>query len=109
MEIPELQPGDCLLYWGNSLFEWAIALKTWSKVAHVEIYRGEAKSVASRNGIGVGKYPLRTEGLSWVLRPETVLSIGMADSWFFRVQGQKYDWLGLLCFTLAVRQGSPYR
>jgi hypothetical protein len=30
--------------------------------------------------------------------------------WFFKeANGQKYDWLGLLCFTLAVKQGSPHK
>lgn len=68
-------------------------------------------SVASRNGLGVNLYPFRRDGLAYVLRPlETYgpLSVDNAQSWFFRkAQGQSYDWLGLMCFTLAVKQGSP--
>lgn len=106
-DLPELRPGDCLLYWGNSLFDWAIAIKTWNKIAHVEVYRGKGENLASRNGIGVSNYPLRISGLAYVLRPGSPFDLEKANVWFYKVKGQKYDWLGLLCFTLAVRQGSP--
>jgi hypothetical protein len=35
-----LQPGDAILYFGHDFGCWLIALKTWTKVARVEIYRG---------------------------------------------------------------------
>ncbi len=108
--IPLLQ-GDCLLYntpW--DFVDFLIRVKTWSPVAHVEIYRGNEQSFASRNGIGVNAYPLRLEGLVAVLRPHSVSDWSKAEDWFFRVaQGQKYDWLGLMCFTLAVKRGSQNR
>lgn len=111
MPIPELLAGDCLLYRGNSLFDWLIYLKTWTFVCHVEVYQGGGLSVASRNGVGVNLYPLRTEGLAYVLRPKAVygpFDNVAANAWFYtKAQGQGYDWKGLLCFTLAVKQGSP--
>ena len=113
-DFTTLFPGDCLLYFGGTLIDWVIALKTWSKVSHVEIYVGEFEhngqwgkwSVASRNGIGVGLYPLRRSGLVCVRRTKSInLEAGM--KWFWsNANGQGYDWKGLLCFELAVRQGS---
>lgn len=106
--LPELQPGDCLLYWGHSIFDWAIAVKTWNRCCHVEVYRGGGVSVASRNGVGVNNYTLRREGLMHVRRPRASfgpLDTEAANKWFLGVQGQGYDWLGILCFTLAVKQG----
>lgn len=107
--IPELQPGDCLIYWRNTFLDWVIAIKTWTFAGHVEGYRGEGMSVASRNGLGVNLYPLRTKGLRMIRRPNTTFgrfNLTAANSWFFSVQGQSYDWIGLLCFTLAVKKGS---
>ena len=111
--LPDLQPGDCLLYRpspGFDLIGWIICLKTWSPVCHVEIYSGHGMSVASRNGIGVNQYPLRTNDLAFVLRPKTKASMAPAMEWFHRTaQGQRYDFLGLMCFFLAVRRGSRDR
>jgi hypothetical protein len=102
-----LQSGDCLLYRPSSLFGWIIALKTFNLVSHVEIYAGMGESYASRDGIGVNIYPFRTAQLARVLRPVGKFNIDKARAWFLRYAiGQKYDWLGLLCFTLAVKQGA---
>lgn len=108
-EIDLLQPGDTLLYFSNSLLDWAIALKTWTKVAHVEIYAGNRTSYASRNGVGVNQYSFRKQGLACVLRDNDIADFAAASWWFSKVQGQKYDWKGLLCFTLAVKQGAKDR
>lgn len=103
-----IQPGDCLLYGGSSLTDLIIEVKTWSIVAHVEIALDSGSSIASRNGIGVNKYAFRKEGLMFILRPKTTLRLDLGLRWFEDVaKGQAYDWLGLLCFTLAVKQGSP--
>ena len=68
-DFPELEPGDILLYGGRGLVDRLIQFRTWSDVSHIEIYVGEGRSVASRNGIGVGKYPLRLpEGIRRVYR-----------------------------------------
>ncbi len=102
-----LRPGDCLLYRPSDLFGWLIALKTFNMVSHVEVYAGAGESYASRNGFGVDAYPFRDADLCEVYRPRGGINWPAAADWFQRVRGQKYDWLGLLCFTLAVRQGSP--
>lgn len=105
-----LRAGDTMLYFSRSAVDWAIALKTWTRVAHVEIYDGEGMSVASRNGLGVNRYPVRWLDLAAVRRPKFNPDLVSAERWFsLTARGQKYDWLGLLCFTLAVRQGSPDR
>lgn len=108
--IPEFEPADTLLYFTHDVVDWTIALKTWTKLAHVEIYVGGGMSVASRNGVGVGLYPVRWEGLAAIRRPNGYVDFKKAESWFNNsAKGQKYDWLGLMCFTLAVKQGSPDR
>lgn len=108
MKLPELLPGDCLLYNADTLLDLAIRVKTWSPVAHVEVYIGDGLSVASRNGVGVNKYALRKQGITYVLRPNQAFDQAAALKWFYsNAKGERYDWLGLLCFTLAVAQGSP--
>lgn len=103
-----LQSGDVLLYRPSSLFGHIITVKTWSRVSHVEIYIGQDQAVGSREKTGVRIYPLRTDDLGFVLRSKPVLDQDTAMLWFFaKANGQKYDYLGLLCFTLAVAQGSP--
>lgn len=100
MNIPDdLQPGDCLLYKAKGIFGWLISIKTWHAVSHCEVYVGSGLSVASRDGIGVNRYPVRLEGLITVLRPKEPFQIAQAMRWFWGVQGQKYDWLGLLRFA----------
>lgn len=98
MRIADLQPGDCLLYAPQNFWSYAIAIKTWNKVAHCEAYIGDGYSVASRDGIGVGKYPLRTKGLMRILSPRGPFNFSDAMAWFETVNGQKYDWLGLARF-----------
>jgi hypothetical protein len=104
----KLKPGDHLLYFdGSSLMDWLIAIKTGARIAHIEIYTGDGMSVASRNGIGVNRYQYRPKGLVCVRRPLWPLDVLAAETWFNNVaRGQAYDWKGLLCFYLAVKQGS---
>lgn len=101
-----LKPGDALLYAPSSIFGWVIAVKTGSKRSHMEIYAGNGMSVASRDGIGVGKFPLRTANLAAIFRPPAQYNHRESMTWFETVNGQKYDWKGLLVTTLAVNQGS---
>lgn len=105
-----LQRGDCALYRPQDIFGAIIAVKTWTKVCHVEVFAGFGYSYASRNGIGVGTYPLRKDGVAAILRPTQPLNWQKAEDWFLSTaKGQKYDWKGLLCFALAVKQGSKNR
>ena len=95
--IPVLKPGDCLLYSMPDIVDWAIEFHTAGPVAHVEVYVGEPQqAVASRNGIGVGKYPLRVDGLAAVLRPKDPFDLTAAMAWFETVNGYGYDFAGLL-------------
>lgn len=100
-----LQPGDVLLYSGSGFFSRLIQMKTWSRYSHVEVYDDDAECVASRDGIGVGRYPLRVDGLRVILRPLPTFDPVPARVWFATVDGQPYDWFGLLAFTSAKRQG----
>jgi hypothetical protein len=106
--LPELLPGDTLVYGIADALDCLIAVKTWSSACHVEVYAGGGMSMASRNGKGVGLYCFRKKQLIAVRRPNLTFDFGKGSKWFWdNALGQKYDWLGLLCFTLAVKQGSP--
>ncbi len=110
-DISILRKGDCLLYGPSDLFGWLTAIKTWCKQAvHVEIYDGNCMSLASRNGIGVNRYSFRERGLTAVRRPKIWIhsaTPALDERWFDKLaRGQAYDWLGILCFTLAVKQGA---
>ena len=100
MTVEELAPGDCLLYKPSSVWSYAIAIKTWNKVSHCEAYIGDGYSVASRDGLGVARYPLRLDGLVKVLTPNKAFSVGAAMAWFATVNGQGDDWIGLSRFLL---------
>lgn len=105
MTEPSLKPGDVLLYAGGSWFARLIQAKTWSRYSHCEVYDGDGFSMASRDGIGVGRYLLRTDGLRVILRPVAKFDAVAARTWFATVNGQPYDWFGLLAFANAKRQG----
>lgn len=98
--------GDGLLYGPKGFFGYAIALKTWMKVAHVEVYAGDGMSWASRDGQGVGLYPVREDRLIQVLRPVRELDIAGMREWFLTVDGQGYDWFGLARFLAWGRIGT---
>jgi len=105
---PQIHAGDLLFYnTPGSFVDFVIRTKTWSNVAHVEGYIGYGRSVASRNGLGVNEYDFRSEGLVAILRPIQRFNSQQAYDWFKTVQGQQYDWSGLLCFAFAEWQGSP--
>lgn len=111
--LDRVHPGDCLLYRPETFTDWVVAVKTWcTKAIHCEIYLGNEQTLASRPGLGVAIYKFRESGLSCVRRPNVWLNqVHHLDlAWFYSTaNGQKYDWLGLLCFTLAVKQGAKDR
>jgi hypothetical protein len=100
-ELSDLDPGDVLLYRPKGLVGWLIASRTWSNWAHVEVYIGAGRSVASRDGIGVDEYPVRLTELGRVLRPHQRIDRSAAMTWFHaKAQGQRYDYLAILRFLL---------
>lgn len=115
IDCKNLIPGDHLLYnidklWpdpGGYLQDLVIRVKTWSSVAHIEVYDGNGMSLAARAD-GVNRYAFRPDGLEIVRRPMH-WDHAKAQAYFETVRGQKYDWKGLMCFTLAVKQGAPDR
>lgn len=100
-----LQSGDFLLYDSNGIFGRLIKFKRGERFTHVEIYVGDGKAVASRDGIGVGLYDLRLNGLAGVYRPDAKPNITEGMKWFQAVNGQPYDWVGLLSFAWAQLRG----
>jgi hypothetical protein len=96
-----IEPGDCLLYRPKGIFGWVIAMKTWHKIGHVEIYVGSRQSVASRDGIGVGLFSWRASELCAVLRPNKNFQMLPALDIFNRkYRGQGYDVMGLFRFEM---------
>lgn len=92
-------PADILVYTGWSVFDIAIRVKTGSFAVHVERYQGGGYSLASRNGKGVAKYPLRISGLAYVLRPKTKPHMDWGLRWFYEdANGKPYGFTDLLEF-----------
>lgn len=94
-----LAPGDVLCYRPSSLFGWAIRIKTGGPQSHAELYVGNQLSIASRDRVGTGLYPLRLPQLGWVLRPIGQFNVQSCMSWFIREgKNQKYGLLDLITF-----------
>lgn len=106
IDVEILRPGDVLLYSPSGIFGYAIAWMSSGNVSHVEIYKGAGKSYASRDGIGVNEYPLRTAQLCRVLRSRTPLNMFRMEQAFLHMKGQRYDWRGILNTALGGRGDS---
>jgi hypothetical protein len=109
---PDLRVGDICTYASQGdLVDRLIALKTWDYVVHTETYIGSDFSVASRNFIGINKYPVRWNNLYRVYRPVVPFDLDKAMYRFEREwRGQKYDLLGVcLGFEFAEWQANPFR
>ena len=106
----QLKAGDIMLFrptpfhW-KSFYTWPfgqmIKIKTWHPISHVEVYDGQQQSVASRDGQGVGRYPVRLSELAYVLRPQVPLDLSKGHAWFDTMNGTPYGWLDLLDFVGA--------
>lgn len=93
-----LLPGDVLLYKPGNIYARVIAVKTWHPISHVECYIGNGKSVASRDGIGTGTYPVRMADLVTVCRAKVPFDLPKALAWFAAQPHRPYGWLDLLQF-----------
>ena len=93
-----LRAGDILLYRPASIYGRLIAIKTWHAISHVEVYDGQCRSLASRDGKGVDRYPVRLSELAWVLRPLNPLDLSNGRAFFDTMRGTPYGWLDLLAF-----------
>lgn len=94
-----LKPGDTLLYRPAGMFGMLICVKTWHRISHVEVYDGNLQSLASRDGLGVSRYPLRLTELAYVLRPTVPLDLVAGRAWFDTMKGTRYGWLDLANFV----------
>jgi hypothetical protein len=76
-----LRAGDTLLYGGWAIEDIIVWLKTFSFATHIEVFVGGGQSMASRPGTGCRLYPLRKQGIRYVLRPTGPLDLenGMAN------------------------------
>lgn len=93
-----LRPGMLLLYEASSVFGYAIALFSGSRISHVEMYKGDGKSWASRDGLGVGVYPFRSENLALVLESPVPLNLAHIAQGFAAKAGHTYDYATILKF-----------
>ncbi len=99
--MPDLKPGDLLVFSRRTIFDWAVRVKTWSVATHTEVYIGGGKTVASRNGKGCAVYLEDLDGLYCVLRPTCKLDIGAGLSTYYaKWDGKPYGWLALFEFCL---------
>lgn len=106
LTLEALAPGDVLLYSGRGPFSLGIRLVTASRYTHVEMFDGDGASWASRDRIGVGRYPLRTDGLALALRihPAVPFDLEGARAFWQAADGEPYDWPGLAVSRLPFLQ-----
>ncbi len=93
-----IREGDVCLYKPTGLFGKLIVFHTGGPCSHAEIYAGHGFSLASRDGLGTGRYPFRTADLGWVLRPTVPFDIEQMLDWFEATPHQPYGWYDLLQF-----------
>lgn len=98
----QLRPGDVILYRGTGLYGFAIRVKTWHDVGHVEVYIGDGMAVASRPGRGKGaqRYQVRLDDtVVAVLRPTQPIDLALGLARFDReMAGMSYGWSDLVAF-----------
>jgi hypothetical protein len=104
--LPSLRPGDLLLYRRKGFWCWVIKVKTWSEIIHVETYLGDGIAHAARECSGVGRFPIEFDGLVAVRRPITPFDLTKAQPYLNNVNGQGYDYFGLLRFFTYGKQNT---
>lgn len=105
--LPSLRAGDLLLYSRKGFWPWVIGVKTWSHITHVETYLHDGTVHAAREKEGVGVFSISFDGLVKVRRPLQHFSREKATPYIAGVEGQAYDFLGLLrFFTIGTQSQS---
>jgi hypothetical protein len=116
---PSLRPADLLLYRNTwSLVGFAIRVKTWSDVNHVEVYIGDGHVIAARAS-GSRIYPVTLDHLHYVWRPRADPPVSITSAmylffhgatvdgrWMPAANGTPYDYWGLFRFFLIERQSA---
>lgn len=97
-DLALLRAGDVLLYRPVGFYGLLIWVKSWHPIAHVETFVGNGESIASRDGLGTGVYPLRLSELAIVCRPRVPVDIAGARARFEQLPHRPYGWLDLLEF-----------
>lgn len=112
LTLAALEPGDVLLYSGRGPMSLVIRLVTASRYTHVEMFdgldaAGAPRAWASRDGIGVGRYPFRRDGLALALRiaPGIPFDLDGARDFWRQADGEPYDWPGLAVSRFPSLQG----
>ncbi len=99
------EPGDICLYDTPGDLADDLIKILGGDVAHVEVFRrrtgeGDFFSWACRNGIGVGTYEFRADGLCYILRPPAGLFDPVkAQAYFETVNGEGYSWDEIAAFA----------
>lgn len=89
-----LEPGDVLFYSPSDLIGWIIAVKTWTKISHVEAYIGSGRCISARPQ-GVNVFGERIDKcLCCVRRPLMTKQFETRKAWeaVFPFLGKPYGW-----------------
>jgi hypothetical protein len=98
-----LRAGDCLFYGGWDIENLVVGLKTWSRATHIEVFVGNGFSMASRPGTGCHIYPLRKQGIRYILRPAGKLDLENGMAFFHsNMEGLAYGYTDLTQFLPAL-------
>lgn len=96
-----LQPGDIPLYGSKGWAATAIKWRTNDDTSHAEIYLGHGQSAGSRGPShgdrgGVKTYPLRLDGMNYILRPTIPVDMARLVAFHESCCGQAYALFDLL-------------
>ena len=103
-----LQPGDIMLYLAHGFVGGWIALKGSDDTSHAELYLGDGVSAASRGpSEGVNTYPVRWDGLGYILRPTVPFNLAKMRAFHDSCCGQGYALWDLVKVFYLRKQGNP--
>lgn len=98
--MPDLQPGDGIIYTGSALFDRIEEIKLGSDATHFEVYMGDGMVATSLLKTGVDIYPQCTDEVLRVIRPFNPFDAADAMRKFnATIRFRPYGLKGLLNFT----------